>query len=117
MLIPGICLIFNFAILGFIAEITLYLAGIMLIIVGVVSLVNNRQSRYAFYIGIAGVLLGLIYIIIGTYVTDLRLKQMIDDGTTDYIISASISLDEIKSKAQKFIDEGNFVRNSKKLHQ
>ena len=34
---------------------------------------------------------------------------MIDDGVTDYITSASISLDEIKSKAQKFIDEGNFV--------
>ena len=34
---------------------------------------------------------------------------MIDDGVTDYITSASISLDEIKAKAQKFIDEGNFV--------
>ena len=69
-IILSICLIFNPAMLGFLAEITLYLAGIMLIIVGLVSLVNNRQSRYAFYIGIAGVVLGLLYIIIGTYVAN-----------------------------------------------
>ncbi len=70
LLLLSICLIFNFPILGFLAEITLYLAGIMLIVVGVVSLINNRQSRYGFYIGIAGVVLGLLYIIVGTYVTD-----------------------------------------------
>ncbi len=44
-----------------------------------------------------------------SYSVPIRLKQMIDDGVTDYITSASITLDEIKSKAQKFIDEGNFV--------
>ena len=44
-----------------------------------------------------------------SYSVPIRLKQMIDDGVTDYITSARISLDEIKSKAQKFIDEGNFV--------
>lgn len=44
-----------------------------------------------------------------SYSVPIRLQQMIDDGVTDYITSASISLDEIKSKAQKFIDEGNFV--------
>nr|WP_294999800.1 DUF308 domain-containing protein [uncultured Methanobrevibacter sp.] len=70
LLILSICLIYNPALLGFLAQISLYLAGIMLIIVGVVSLVNNRQSRYGFYIGIAGVVLGLLYIIIGTYITD-----------------------------------------------
>ncbi len=70
LLLLSICLIFSFPILGFLTEITLYLAGIMLIVVGVVSLINNRQSRYGFYIGIAGVVLGLLYIIVGTYVTD-----------------------------------------------
>ncbi|WP_407375939.1 DUF308 domain-containing protein [Methanobrevibacter sp.] len=70
LLILSICLIFNPALLGFLAEITLYLAGILLIVVGVVSLINNRQSRYGFYIGIAGVVLGLLYIIIGTYVAN-----------------------------------------------
>ena len=70
LLFLSICLIFNFAILGFLSESTLYLAGILLIIVGVVSLLNNRQSRYGFYIGIAGVVLGLLYIIIGTYIVN-----------------------------------------------
>ena len=70
MLLLSICLIFNPALLGFLTEISLYLAGIMLIVVGLVSLINNRTSRYGFYIGIAGVVLGLLYIIIGTYLAD-----------------------------------------------
>ena len=40
LLLLSICLIFNPALLGFLAEITLYLAGIMLIVVGLVSLIN-----------------------------------------------------------------------------
>ena len=70
LLFLSICLIFHFSILGALAQITLYLAGIMLIVVGVVSLINNRQSRYGFYIGIAGVVLGLLYIVVGTYISD-----------------------------------------------
>ena len=42
----------------------------MLIVVGLVSLINNRVSRYGFYIGIAGIVLGLLYIIIGTYIAN-----------------------------------------------
>ena len=52
---------------------------------------------------------GLHHRLVLSYSVPIRLKQMIDDGVTNYITSASISLDEIKSKAQKFIDEGNFV--------
>ena len=52
---------------------------------------------------------GLHHRLVLSYSVPIRLKQMIDDGVTDYITSASISLDEIQSKAQKFIDEGNFV--------
>lgn len=70
LLFLSIALIFNPALLGFITEITLYLAGIMLIIVGVVSLINNRNSRYGFYIGIIGIILGLLYIVIGTYLSN-----------------------------------------------
>ena len=70
LLLLSICLIFNPALIGFLTEISLYLAGIMLIVVGLVSLINNRTSRYGFYIGIAGVVLGLLYIIIGTYLAD-----------------------------------------------
>lgn len=70
LLLLSICLIFNPALIGFLTEISLYLAGIMLIIVGLASLINNRNSRYGFYIGIAGVVLGLLYIIIGTYLAN-----------------------------------------------
>ena len=52
---------------------------------------------------------GLHHRLVLSYSVPIRLKQMIDNGVTDYITSASISLNEIKSKAQKFIDEGNFV--------
>ena len=52
---------------------------------------------------------GLHHRLILSYSVPIRLQKMIDDGGTDYITSASISLDEIAKKAQKFIDEGNFV--------
>ena len=67
LLFFSIGLIFNPSLIGFLSEITLYLGGIMLIIVAVISLINNRSSRYGFYIGIAGIILGVFYIIIGTY--------------------------------------------------
>ena len=70
LLLLSISLIFNPALLGFLAEITLYLAGIMLIIVAVASLINNRNSRYGFYIGIIGIILGVLYISIGTYLAN-----------------------------------------------
>lgn len=70
LLFLSICLIFNPALIGFLTEITLYLAGIMLIVVAVVSLINNRASRYGFYTGIAGIVLGLLYIVIGTYISN-----------------------------------------------
>ena len=63
-------LIFNPALLGFLTEITMYIAGIMLIIVAVASLINNRSSRYGFYVGIFGIALGLLYIVIGTYLSN-----------------------------------------------
>ena len=52
---------------------------------------------------------GLHHRLVLSYSVPIRLKQMIDDGVTDYITSASITLDEIKSKAQKFIETKNFV--------
>ena len=53
LLLLSLCLIYHVEIFGALAQITLYLAGIMLIVVGLVSLINNRQSRNGFYIGIA----------------------------------------------------------------
>ena len=55
LLFVSICLIFNPALLGFLTEISMYFAGIMLVIVAVASLINNRNSRYGFYIGIIGI--------------------------------------------------------------
>lgn len=70
MLIVSIGIIFNPNLFAFLAEILLYLAGIFLIVVGLVTLINNRSNKYGFWIGIAGIVLGVIYIIIGSYVSD-----------------------------------------------
>ncbi|WP_296888516.1 DUF308 domain-containing protein [uncultured Methanobrevibacter sp.] len=70
LLLISIGLIFDPAMFSFLAEISLYLAGIILIIAGLVSLINNRSSKYGFYIGIIGIILGVCYIIIGSYVAD-----------------------------------------------
>lgn len=70
LLMLSIFLIYNPAYLGFLTGLIIYIAGIMLIVVGLVSLINNRNTRNGFYIGIAGVVLGLLYIIIGTFVTN-----------------------------------------------
>ena len=52
---------------------------------------------------------GLHHRLVLSYSVPIRLNQMYEDGATDYITSASISLDEIKNKAQKFVKQGNFV--------
>lgn len=70
ILIISLIIIFNPHFFPFLAEILLYLGGIFLIIVGVVSLINNRHGRYGFWIGILGILLGVIYIIVGTYISN-----------------------------------------------
>lgn len=70
MLIISILIIFNPNYFAFLAAIILYIAGIFIMVVGVISLLNNRHARYGFYIGIAGIVLGIVYIIIGTYIKD-----------------------------------------------
>lgn len=70
LLILSIGLIFNPSLLGILTELSLYIAGTILIIGGLVALLNNRSSRYGFYIGIIGIILGVLYIIIGTYLSN-----------------------------------------------
>ena len=70
LLILSMGLIFNPSLLGILTELSLYIAGIILIIGGLVALLNNRSSRYGFYIGIIGIILGVLYIIIGTYLSN-----------------------------------------------
>lgn len=70
MLIISLIIIFNPHYFSILAAIILYLAGIFIMIIGLVALINNRQAHYGFYIGVAGIVLGIIYIIVGTYIAD-----------------------------------------------
>ena len=68
MLIVSLGLIFNPGMFAFLTALTIYLAGIFLIIVGLIVIVGNRDNKYGFWMGILGIVLGVIYIIIGTYI-------------------------------------------------
>ena len=70
MLLFSIGLIFKPELFSSLAEILFYAAGIFLIIIGVISLINNRTSKYGFIIGIVAILIGVIYVIIGSLVSD-----------------------------------------------
>lgn len=70
MLILSIGLIFSPDLFAFLAAITIYLAGIFLIVAGVITLISSRDSKYGFWIGILGIVLGVIYIILGSYISD-----------------------------------------------
>ena len=52
---------------------------------------------------------GLHHRLVLSYSVPIRLNKMYEDGATDYITSASIPLEEIAKKAQKFVKQGNFV--------
>ena len=93
--------IFNPALLGFLTEISLYLAGIMLIIVSVASLINNRSSRYGFYIGIAGIILGLLYIVIGNYISNPIISE-----TFDYTLEINVAKKGMKKAYTYYVKIG-----------
>lgn len=52
---------------------------------------------------------GLHHRLVLSYSVPIRLSKMYEEGIRDYITAAKISLKEIEKKAQKFIDEGNFL--------
>ena len=70
ILILGLILLFNPNAFAFLAALTIYLAGILLIVVGLVTLIGNKENKYAFWSGVLGIVLGVIYIILGTYAQD-----------------------------------------------
>ncbi len=70
MLVISLGLIFNPSIFAFLTALTIYLAGIFLILIGLIIIVGNRDNKYGFWMGILGILLGVIYIIIGTYINN-----------------------------------------------
>ena len=70
MLIISLLIIFNPTYFAFLAAIILYIAGIFIMVIGLIALINNRDAKYGFYIGISGIVLGISDIIIGTYIKD-----------------------------------------------
>ena len=65
-LIFGFGLIINPALFSFIAGLTLYLAGFFLIVTGIIALMDGMTRKYA-WSGVLGIVLGIIYIILGAY--------------------------------------------------
>ncbi|MDO5850780.1 MAG: DUF308 domain-containing protein [Methanobacteriaceae archaeon] len=68
ILIVSIGLIFNPGLFSFLTALTIYLAGIFLIIIGLIIIIGNRDNKYKFWSGILGIVLGVVYIILGTYI-------------------------------------------------
>ena len=65
LLLLSIFTIFNTGLLVFITKFMPYLLGIFLVIIGVITLINNRMSKYGFIRGIVTILIGVIYLVIG----------------------------------------------------
>jgi uncharacterized membrane protein HdeD (DUF308 family) len=70
MLVVSLGLIFNPTIFAFLTALTIYLSGIFLIIIGLIIIIGKRDNKYGFWTGILGIVLGVIYIILGTYIKD-----------------------------------------------
>ena len=65
-LIVAIGLIINPALLSFIVGLTLSIAGIFMIIAGIISVVDGMHRKIA-WAGILGIVLGIIYLILGAF--------------------------------------------------
>ncbi|BDZ67821.1 DUF308 domain-containing protein [Methanobacterium ferruginis] len=70
VLIIGIGLIFSPALFAFLAGFLLYLAGIFMIIAGVIALASRNEFKNATWAGVLGIILGILYIILGTFAFD-----------------------------------------------
>jgi len=68
ILILGLLLLFSPELFVYLAGLTVYLAGILLIIVGLMTLIGNREGGFSFWSGVIGIILGIIYIILGSTV-------------------------------------------------
>lgn len=70
-------LIFVLGVFVALESILIYIAGIFLAIVGLVILIQNRNAKIGFWIGIIGVVLGVIYLVIGTYMRDSNILSFL----------------------------------------
>ena len=69
LLILSIGLLSNFALLSFLTGFSIYIAGIALIIAGILSVFSN-DARYGLFSGVIGILLGLIYMGVAAFVAN-----------------------------------------------
>ena len=65
--ILGFGLIFSPYLFSFLAGFLLYLAGIFLIVAGIIALLVGMEKKYSLWGGVLGIILGILYIILGTY--------------------------------------------------
>jgi len=70
VLIIGIGLIFSPALFAFLTGFLLYLAGIFMIIAGIIALASRNEFKNATWAGVLGIILGILYIILGTFAFD-----------------------------------------------
>jgi len=70
-LIAGVGMFGNVGALAALAGVALYLSGFILIIAGLVHFFKPR-TPFSREVGVVGILLGIVYIILGSYVTDPR---------------------------------------------
>jgi len=70
-LIIGVGMFGNVGALAALAGVALYLSGFILIIAGLVHFFKPR-THFSREVGVVGILLGIVYIILGSYVTDPR---------------------------------------------
>ncbi|HHT19418.1 MAG: DUF308 domain-containing protein [Euryarchaeota archaeon] len=70
VLIVGIGLIFSSALFAFLTAFLLYIVGISMIAAGVIALLSRSAYKNATWAGILGIVLGLLYILLGTLAFD-----------------------------------------------
>lgn len=67
-LVLAISMIFNPLLIEFLEELIIYIGGLLLIIIGIIIIVTSRDDNKSFWTGIVGVLIGALYIVLGTFV-------------------------------------------------
>lgn len=77
LLIISFSFLFNQNIMGSLTGLSPYIGGIFLIMIGLIQILSNRNNQYGFYNGILSIVLGLIYIIIVTYIANTLILGII----------------------------------------
>ncbi|MDR0912010.1 MAG: DUF308 domain-containing protein [Methanobrevibacter sp.] len=71
MLILSLGLIFQLTLfVDLMSQITLFISGIFLMIIGLITLIGDKDNKFGFWVGILGVLFGMFYIILGLLIRD-----------------------------------------------